>query len=147
MLYMIGTLSLDTAPFNADEMDRTAGADFAVKPIMGGLQGREFMGEGDDKITLSGQLLPFKTGGLTHLEAAHGFRRSGTRLPLMRGDGKSFGWFVIESIKESHSELMRDGVGFVVKHTIEMTKIAAPSASAGGNLVGQLLSLFGAFGR
>jgi hypothetical protein len=147
MLYQIGTLSLDTRPFNADEMDRSASADFAVKPLISGLPGREFMGEGDDKITLSGQLLPFKTGGLTELEAAHGFRRSGTRLPVMRGDGKAFGWFVIESIRESHGDLMRDGVGFTVKHMIEMTKVEPPGASSAGNIIGTLLSLFGALGR
>jgi len=147
MLYQIGTIEVDTRPFNADSMERQAGADFAVKPVIGGLQRREFMGEGDDKFTLSGQLLPFKTGGLTNVEALHGFRRSGTRLPLMRGDGKSFGWVVIESIRESHSELQANGIGFVVKHTVEMTKVEPPEAGSAGNLVSQLLSLFGVMSR
>lgn len=145
MLYQIGTLTLDTRPFSADDVDRSASADFAVKPLIGAMPGREFMGEGDDKLTISGQLLPFKTGGLTHLEIAHGLRRSGQRLPVMRGDGKMFGWFVIEDIRESHSELMRDGVGFVVKHTIKLVKVSPEGAAA--SIIGSLLSLFGAVGR
>lgn len=141
MLYSIGALTLDTRPFSVDEMQRTASADFAEKPVMGGMVAREFMGEGDDKITLSGQLLPFKTGGLTELEMAHGFRRSGQKLPVLRGDGTRLGWFVIDAITENHTELMRDGVGFFVKHSISLTKVSGDGASAG--IIGTILSLFG----
>ncbi|WP_108459210.1 phage tail protein [Devosia naphthalenivorans] len=144
MLYQIGSLTLDTRPFNADEMSRSASADFAVKPLMGTLPGREFMGEGDDKLSLSGQLLPLKTGGLTELEVAHGFRQSGQRLPVMRGDGKMFGWFAIESIQETHMDLMADGVGFRVKHSIALIKVGPEGAST--NIIGSILSLFGVTG-
>ncbi|WP_342028847.1 phage tail protein [Devosia crocina] len=136
----MGSLTLDTHPFNADEMSRSASADFAVKALVGTLPGREFMGEGDDKITLSGQLLPFKTGGLTELQTAHGFRQSGQKLPVMRGDGKMFGWFAIESISESHRDLMKDGVGYRVMHTIALIKVGPEGASPG--IIGGILSLF-----
>ncbi len=52
MLYLLGAVALDTFPFSIDEVDRSASADFAVKPILGSLQGREFMGEGDETIVL-----------------------------------------------------------------------------------------------
>ena len=79
MLYSIGTVALDTRPFSADGVDRTGTADFAVKPLIGALPGREFMGERDEKITISGQLLPSRIGGLTELEALHEMRRGGQR--------------------------------------------------------------------
>ncbi|MGF9694690.1 phage tail protein [Rhizobium sp. 0TCS1.26] len=144
MLYTIGALSLDTRPFGIDEVQRTASADFAEKSVMGAMVAREFMGEGDDKITLSGQILPFKTGGLTELEMAHAFRRSGQKLPVLRGDGVRLGWFVIDSITESHRDLMQDGVGFFVKHSISLTKVSPAGASS--NIVGTILSLFGKLG-
>ncbi len=78
MLYLLGAVALDTVPFSIDEVDRTAVADFAVKPLIGTAPGREFMGEGDDTIVLSGQLLPERIGGLTELEALDGFRRPGS---------------------------------------------------------------------
>jgi len=56
LLYMLGSLVMDTRPFNADEMSRDASADIASKPVMGSLPAKEFMGEGNDKVTLSGQL-------------------------------------------------------------------------------------------
>lgn len=147
MLYQIGTLTLDTMPFAAEEMGRRATSDFAVKPLVGRLPGREFMGEGEDSISITGQLLPSKIGGLTELETAHTLRRSGQALPLMRGDGKAYGWFVIDEIREEHRGLDRQGVGFAVKHTISLTKVEPPAAAAAGNIVGTLLSLFGVLAR
>lgn len=145
MLYQIGAVTLDTTPFNVDEVDRDASADFAVKPVIGVAPRREFMGEGDDELTLSGQILPSKIGGLVELETLHGFRRSGRQLPVMRGDGKMMGWFAITRIVERHADLERNGVGFTVAHTISLVKVGPEGASA--EIVPALLSLFGALGR
>lgn len=141
MLYMIGTLVLDTRPFSAETMSRLAGADIVVKPVAGGFQPKEFMGEGEDEISLSGRLLPSKIGGLTELETAHEMRRAGTQFPLMRGDGSRLGWFAISKISEKHTELTRDGVGFVVDHEIAMIR-TAPDTGAGLQVILGLLSLF-----
>jgi uncharacterized protein len=142
MLYMIGTLALDTRPFSINEMGREASADVVSKPVMGGAPAHEFMGEGEDEITLSGQLLPTKIGGLTELEIAHEMRRSGTRFPLHRGDGRRMGWFAITNISERHTELTRGGVGFVVRHSITMVRVE-PEAGSGQQIISGLLSLFG----
>ncbi|MCO5734139.1 phage tail protein [Rhizobium sp. SSA_523] len=141
MLYMIGALSLDTKPFAVDDLQRSSSVDFAQKPIVGGMVAREFMGEGEDKITLSGQILPFRTGGLTELEMARQLMLSGQPLPVLRGDGARLGWFTLDKIAETHRDLMRDGVGFFIKHSLELTKVSAAGASTG--VIGTILSLFG----
>lgn len=145
MLFQIGPLTLDTIPFAAESFSRNAGADLAVKPVMGGLQPREFMGEADESITISGQLLPTRLGGLTELELAYSLSTSGTKVPLMRGDGRMLGWYVIEKVSEQHSDLTRFGVGFVVRYTLSLTKVSTDGAvgsSQAGGLVGMLLNLF-----
>lgn len=138
---MIGTLALDTRPFAVDEVRREASADIASKALIQSLPGKEFMGEGDDEITLSGQLLPSKIGGLDELETLHAMRRAGTRFPLQRGDGTRLGWFAITRISEEHGHLMRDGVGFVVRHSVTMTR-TEPDAGAGQQIIRGLLDLF-----
>lgn len=143
MLYMLGALTFDTFPFNVDEMERDATAVLAEKPLIGTANGKEFTGEGDDRIVLKGQLLPARIGGLTELELAHAMRRGGARFPLMRGDGYRFPhWYAITRIREGHKELMRDGVGFVVDHTIELDSVPA-DAGEGQQIIRSLLSLFG----
>ncbi|MBN9046216.1 MAG: phage tail protein [Rhizobiales bacterium] len=142
MLYMLGTLTVDTRPFSVDEMQRSASADIASKALINAFPGKEFTGEGDDQITLSGQLLPTKIGGLDELETLHEMRRNGVRFPLQRGDGMRMGWFAITNISETHSSLTRQGVGFVVKHTITMTRVQ-PDSGSGQQIIAGLLSLFG----
>jgi phage protein U len=146
MLYMIGTLALDTRPFAVNDMSRNADASIVAKPLIGAAPGKEFTGEGEDDITLSGQLLPTKIGGLDELEVLHQMRRSGTRFPLMRGDGFRFGWYAISRMSEQHKDLGRDGVGFTVQVTITMTK-TEPSSGSGQQIISGLLSLFEALGR
>ncbi|SMD18063.1 phage tail protein [Rhizobium sp. RU36D] len=141
MLYSIGALTLDTRPFSVDEMQRTRSVDFAEKPLIGAMPSREFVGEAAGKMTLSGQLLPFKTGGLTELELANSMMLAGRPLPVLRGDGARIGWFTIDKISEGHKELMRDGVGFFIRHSIELTKDRPDSSSPA--VIGTILSLFG----
>ena len=140
MLYQIGPVEVDTRPFNADAASFSGGASFAVKPLLNNRPSREKTGEGDERLTLSGQLLPFKTGGLSQLEILHSFRKAQMRLPVMRGDGKMMGWFAIEKIRESHKELMKNGVGFVVTYSIKMVR----TGPGGAGIVAGLVSAFSA---
>ena len=145
MLFQIGPLTLDTIPFAAESFGRNAGADLAVKPVMGGLQPREFMGEADETITISGQLLPTKLGGMSELDLAYSLSTSATKVPLVRGDGRSFGWYVIDKVSEQQTDLTRFGVGFVVRYTLNLTKVdtdAAVNSGQAAGLVGMLLNLF-----
>ncbi len=61
----------------------------------------------------------------------------------MRGDGHRYGWFAITSISESHSELARTGVPFVVRHSITMIK-TEHDIGARQQIIQGLLSLFNA---
>lgn len=142
MLFQIGPISMDTFPFNADRMNRSSSADMAVKPVISGRSPREFMGPGDDKITISGQLLPTRIGGLTQLEMAASLMNSGQRLPVMRGDGKMFGWYAIETINEAHADLERSGVGFTVNYTISLVNTGGPGAIGVAGIVSMILGLF-----
>lgn len=140
MLYKVGPISIDTRPFNADSVSRDASADIARKPTIGGLKPKEFMGQGDDNLRLSGQLLPTKIGGLSELGAIDSFRLSGTPLPVVRGDGVSLGWYMITGLSERHNDLMANGVGFVVRYNLKLTK-SSPNASS-FELVSTIISIF-----
>lgn len=145
MLYMIGAVQVDTFPFSVDGASRSASADIATKPLLNGLKGAEFMGEGDDKLYLRGQLLPAKIGGLGELEALRALMSQGAGSPVMRGDGTRFGTYMITDIRENHKHLLRDGVGAVVQVSISLKKVPA-ERSAGTQLIPALLQLFDILG-
>lgn len=146
MLYLLGAVTIDTKPFSIDTMERESGVSVASKPVIGGRERKEFTGEGEDTITLSGQILPMRIGGLSELETLHEMRRKGQRFPLMRGDGFRFGWYYIAEIAESHSELARNGVGHVVSHRIVLNQTEEEGGD-GQQIISSLLGLFGAIGR
>lgn len=143
MLYQIGPLTCDTFPFSVDEASRETSADYAKHDLIGAARGYEFGGPGDDLLNVSGQLLPFHIGGLSEVELAHQLAKAGNPLFCMRGDGRVQGWRVLTNVKEGHTEIAPNGVGFVVKYELKLEKVPDPSTDVAGDLIGLLLSLFG----
>ncbi|WP_298981594.1 phage tail protein [uncultured Roseibium sp.] len=141
MLYMIGAVQISTYPFSVDGVSRSHSADLAKKPVLNGLKPVEFMGEGDDRLHLRGQLLPHKLGGLRELEALREHMTKGASLPVMRGDGVRLGTFVIKRISDNHSELLGDGVGGIVKIRIALEKVPG-NGNVSPQIIPSILRLF-----
>ncbi len=102
MLFQLGGVTFDTYPLNADETNETFGDDFAVKPVVGAQQPREFMGPADHNFTLSGELQPYflarngQDSGMGDLAALKAMADGGEPQILVRGDGTNMGWWLIE---------------------------------------------------
>jgi phage protein U len=140
MLMQLGALAFEVAPFNTHANDRQAAADYAAKDLLGRRRSREFVGEGDEKITIRGRLFPEVIGGLGGLAVLDAMRASGTAQPLVRGDGANLGWFVIEKVTEKSSLLGRQGIGRLIEFEIDLTR-ADPAS--GPDFLGFLFALFG----
>ncbi len=75
--------------------------------------------------------------------------KSGERPLVMRGDGRNMGWYVVESLNETHVEIQWNGVGFRIDVEWKLTKVSDADAKAddgtdtGQSLIGALISLFG----
>lgn len=70
---------------------------------------RQYIGPGDDTLTLSGTLYPEITGGRVSLAAITAMADTGQAWTLLEGDGLYYGLWVIESIDETHSLFFDDG--------------------------------------
>jgi uncharacterized protein len=141
MLYMIGPITVDVFPFNADAVSEEGTTDYAKKDLLGRLPGREFVGEGDETLSIKGQILPSKLGGMSSLEALQGLRRRGERVFVMRGDGAVLGWYAVEHVTKNHEMLGPNGVGQVVKHEIKLVMVEPPGGDAGAGIIGDLIGL------
>ncbi|MFQ1681412.1 phage tail protein [Pantoea dispersa] len=114
----------------------------------------QFIGPGDEKITLSGELRPEITGGAISLLTVRVLADEGMAWPLIGGNGTIYGMYVIESISNTHSEFLPDGTASKIMFTMSLKRVdesltamfgdlkkqADGLISGAGNLPGQLKS-------
>jgi phage protein U len=113
--------------------------DWARKEIAGAAIYREWVGEGDEEITLRGRVFPHRLGGLTELEVLESFRRQGKAELLMRGDGTVLGWYVLEKLARAHRFLGADGIGQQINFEGHFARCPVPDANAYFPMLYQLI--------
>lgn len=70
---------------------------------------RQFVGRGDDTITLPGVILPELAGSTFSLDALRLMANTGKAWPMVEGSGRIYGLWVIESLSETKTVFFRDG--------------------------------------
>ena len=145
MLFQLGAITFDRK-VDAEETDEDFGGDFAVKPVVGARQPREFMGPSDHKFTLSGELLPYfhnRVGigsGLDEVATLKAMAESGEPQILVRGDGTNMGWFLIEKGSLKSTRLSSQGIGHVIHYSLNL--VESPVAASSDSLMTVLTQLF-----
>ncbi len=107
---------------------------------------RQYLGRGDDSITLPGVLLPVLAGSQLSLDALRTMADTGKAWPLVEGTGKIYGTWIIESLSETRTLFFRDGQARRIEFTLSLKRIddgrvdlLGSAIAAGGNLLRRLL--------
>ncbi|WOC77647.1 phage tail protein [Stutzerimonas frequens] len=107
---------------------------------------RQYLGRGDDSITLPGVLLPALAGSQLSLDALRTMADTGKAWPLVEGTGKIYGTWIIESLSETRTLFFRDGQARRIEFTLTLKRIddgrvdlLGSAISAGGNILRRLL--------
>ena len=90
---------------------------------VGARDARQFVGPGDDTISLQGILAPELTGTLASLDQLRAMADAGDAYALVDGAGRVYGAFVIESIAENQSFHTKDGTPRRIEFTIGLTRV------------------------
>jgi phage protein U len=130
MLYLLGALRIEVAPFNVHETDERSESDFVVKPVVGTAAPLEYVGPGTSEITLNGRLFPEALGGRSGLAVLAAMQASGQPQYLIRGDGRPYGWHAILGVDVRSEFLDARGVGKKLDVTIRLRKAPGPSLGA-----------------
>lgn len=121
MTFGMFVFGLDTAAYQ--ELQRQSAWRHSSQSRIGKQPARQFLGPGDDSITLSGTLLPQFTGGQQHLDELREMANEGAAWPLIEGNGYYYGLFVIESLTERKSHHTKDGTAQRIQFDIKLTAI------------------------
>ena len=95
--------------------------------VVGGMPKTQFTGKEGEKITISGRLMPEITGGRFSIKMLELMADSGGSFPLI--DGATFelvGFFVIESLSETRSEMFGDGAPRAIDFTLNLKRTDDP---------------------
>ena len=97
----------------------------------------QFLGVNEEKITLSGVLMPEITGGRLSLMALNLMADEGKAWPLLEGSGTIYGMFVVNSVSETHTEHFSNGASRRIEFTLTLTRVDESLAAMFGDMKAQ----------
>ncbi|EWH02050.1 phage tail protein [Halomonas sp. BC04] len=121
MVFGLFVFSLSTTAYQ--ELQRQSDWRYPPQSRVGARPSRQFLGPGDDTITLTGTLLPEFTGGQRHLDELRRMAGEGKAWPLIEGTGRNYGLFVIENLSERKSRFFRDGAASQIDFDLTLQRI------------------------
>ena len=107
----------------------------------------QFLGIGEDKITLSGVLLPEITGGALSMLAWKTMAELGKAWPLIGGDGAIYGMYVVASMTQTQSVFFADGSARRIEFSMTLTRVDESLGAMFGDLQQQANDLAGQAGE
>jgi len=113
--------SLSTAAYQ--ELQRQTDWRHASNSRIGAAPARQFVGRGEDAITLPGVILPELAGSPLSLDALRLMANTGKAWPVVEGSGRIYGLWVIESLSETKTFFFRDGTPRRIEFTLSLKRI------------------------
>ncbi|MHA6159489.1 phage tail protein [Pseudomonas sichuanensis] len=113
--------SLHTLAFQ--ELQRQTDWRHATSNRVGAQPARQYVGRGEDQITLPGVLMPELVGDLVSLDELRSMANTGKNWPLVDGTGRMRGLFVIESLSETQTLFFQDGTPRRIEFSLTLKRI------------------------
>lgn len=108
---------------------------------IGAAPATQFLGKGDDTLTLSGTLMPELAGSTLSLSALRLMADQGMAWPLIEGTGMIYGLYVIESLSETRTLFFQDGAARRIDFTLNLRRVDESSIELLGNVLSTGLDL------
>ena len=83
----------------------------------------QYVGAGENQLTLGGLLYPEITGGNLSLGAISTMAYTGLAWPLIDGVGSIYGMYVITGLQETHQEFDRYGKAKKIEFTLSLQRV------------------------
>jgi phage protein U len=123
MLAALGMFIFDTDSALFDELSRRRSWRHGRTERFGARAASQFLGPGQDQVTLSGKLIPELAGSYSSIEKLVEMADTGEAYPLADGLGNILGSFTIETIDEQHSNLIDTGRARTIDFSIDLERV------------------------
>lgn len=144
MAFGMFVFSLRTAAYQ--ELQRQTDWRHASNNRIGAAPARQFVGRGEDAITLPGIILPELAGSALSLDALRLMANTGKAWPMVEGSGRIYGLWVLESMSETKTIFFSDGTPRRIEFTLSLKRtdddridLLGAATSTGVNILRGLL--------
>ena len=124
MLAALGmfVFAMDTMLFDA--LDRRRGWRHSRTERFAAMPASQYVGPGDDQVTLSGTLVPEIAGSYSAIDTLAAMADAGEAYPLSNGAGTVYGNYTIDSLEERDSVIIDNGLPRTKAFTITLTRVS-----------------------
>lgn len=105
-----------------ETLERSLSARWEAKGRIGRRPAMQFVGPGEDEISITATLYPELTGGLGQVEAMRAAADAGRPMMMVSGAGRVFGRYCLTEIADTASFLTRDGTPRKVEVTLKLKR-------------------------
>lgn len=113
--------SLDTLSYQ--DLQRRTSWKHPTQSIVGGRDTSQFLGYGEDIITLSGSIVPEFKGKRASLDELRLMGNTGLAFALVEGTGTVYGAFVITDMQETKTYFEVDGTARKIEFTLTLRRV------------------------
>lgn len=146
MMLSLGMFVFSLSTLAYQELQRQTNWRHASNSRVGAPPALQFVGRGEDTITLPGIILPELAGSILSLDALRLMANTGKAWPMVEGTGRIYGLWVIESLSETKTLFFRDGTPRRIEFTLTLKRtdddridLLGAATSAGLNILRGLL--------
>ncbi|MEJ3577102.1 phage tail protein [Pseudomonas fragi] len=123
MMLALGMFVFSLSTLAYQELQRQTEWRHPSSSRVGAAPARQFIGRGDDSITLPGIIFPELAGTTLSLDALRLMANTGKAWPMIEGTGRIYGLWVIESLSETKTVFFRDGTARRIEFTLNLKRI------------------------
>jgi phage protein U len=136
MMMSYGMFPFEIGTLAFQELTRSRAWRFGRTPRFGTREASQFLGPGDDKVTLAGAIIPGLSGAFWSVEKLAQTADEGLAWPLVTGTGSVLGHYVVDAIEHKESTFFVEGQPRKGDFTITLTRVAddAKQQSSAGKL-------------
>lgn len=113
--------SLETLTYQ--ELRRRTSWKHPTQPIVGARDASQFLGPGEDIITLPGSIIPEFAGVANNVDILRRMANRGHAWVLMEGTGFVYGAFVITDLDETQTYFYDDGTPRKIEFTLSLRRV------------------------
>lgn len=129
-LMNLGMFVFDLPTLTYSQLQRRSTWRHATSDRVGARPAGQFVGPGDDGITLTGMLAPIAFGDPGSLDELRRMADTGEAWPMLDGAGRNYGAFVITALDETQKSILDNGVPRISDFSVTLQRMDDPVLDA-----------------